>query len=195
MAGHTAVTAILLLAPSPPLLFMGQEWGSEQPFPFFCDFGPDLGPKVTAGRRREFARFPEFSDPAAQSRIPDPNAQTTFQSAILNWAALADDRSQYWLTLHRRLLTLRQAEIIPRLAGMSGEAAHYRLLSQRVLAVEWRLGDGSRLRLTANLGEAPAPLPEPPAGRLLYATSEEAGAAGDQGILPAWSVAWHIQET
>ena len=191
----TAVTAILLLAPSPPLLFMGQEWGSEQPFPFFCDFGPDLAPKVTAGRRQEFARFPEFSDPAAQARIPDPNAQTTFQSAILNWDALADDQSQHWLTLHRKLLTLRHTEIIPRLAGISGGAAHYRLLSERALAIEWRLGDGSHLHLIANLGEAPMQLTEQPTGRLLYATPDEAGTAGDRGVLPAWSVAWYLQET
>ena len=52
-----AAVAVLLLAPSPPLLFMGEEWAARQPFPFFCDFGPDLADKVREGRRREFARF------------------------------------------------------------------------------------------------------------------------------------------
>ena len=33
-----AAVAILLLAPSPPLLFMGEEFGAETPFLFFCDF-------------------------------------------------------------------------------------------------------------------------------------------------------------
>src|SRR6185437_15717099 len=46
----------LLLAPSPPLLFMGEEFGASTPFLFFCDFGPDLASKVTRGRRSEFAR-------------------------------------------------------------------------------------------------------------------------------------------
>ena len=47
-----AAMAILLLAPSPPLLFMGQEWGSRRPFAFFCDLEPDWRcrwPKGAAG--------------------------------------------------------------------------------------------------------------------------------------------------
>src|SRR5690606_14138336 len=57
-----AATAILLLAPAPPLLFMGEEWGAKEPFYFFCDFEPELGRLVREGRRNEFARFPQFSD-------------------------------------------------------------------------------------------------------------------------------------
>ena len=33
-----AALAITLLAPTVPMLFMGEEWGSRAPFPFFCDF-------------------------------------------------------------------------------------------------------------------------------------------------------------
>ncbi len=29
-------------SPAPPLLFMGEEWGATEPFPFFCDFTGDL---------------------------------------------------------------------------------------------------------------------------------------------------------
>ncbi|MBF0426198.1 MAG: malto-oligosyltrehalose trehalohydrolase, partial [Magnetococcales bacterium] len=32
-----AATTLILLAPQIPMLFMGQEWGCRQPFPFFCD--------------------------------------------------------------------------------------------------------------------------------------------------------------
>jgi 1,4-alpha-glucan branching enzyme/maltooligosyltrehalose trehalohydrolase len=63
-----AATAILLLAPSIPLLFMGQEWAAPEPFLFFSDFGPDLAAAVAEGRRREFARFREFADPTARAR-------------------------------------------------------------------------------------------------------------------------------
>ena len=52
-----AASAILLLAPSPPLLFMGEEFGAQSPFLFFCDFEKDLAQAVTAGRRNEFAHF------------------------------------------------------------------------------------------------------------------------------------------
>ena len=78
---------------------------------------------------------------------------------------------------------------------MRGEVAHYRLLSERALAVKWRLGDGSCLHLIANLGEVPVQRTEPPVGRLLYEIPPGAGTAIGQGILPAWSVAWYIQET
>ncbi|MCH5375760.1 MAG: malto-oligosyltrehalose trehalohydrolase, partial [Planctomycetes bacterium] len=42
-----AAISILLLAPSPPMLFMGDEFAAVQPFLFFCDFGPDLAASVT----------------------------------------------------------------------------------------------------------------------------------------------------
>ena len=41
-----AATAVLLLAPSLPLLFMGQEWAAREPFLFFSDLGPDLAPRI-----------------------------------------------------------------------------------------------------------------------------------------------------
>src|SRR5712671_4112711 len=53
-AAVAAALAIMLLAPMPPLLFMGEEWGSKQPFPFFCDSQGALADAVRQGRRREF---------------------------------------------------------------------------------------------------------------------------------------------
>ncbi|MGD8875115.1 MAG: malto-oligosyltrehalose trehalohydrolase, partial [Gammaproteobacteria bacterium] len=82
-----AATVLLLLAPAPPLLFMGEEWGCTQPFLFFCDFGPELAEQVVAGRRQEFAQFPQFSDPAARRRIPDPLDSATFRQSVLDWTA------------------------------------------------------------------------------------------------------------
>jgi 1,4-alpha-glucan branching enzyme len=58
-----ALSAIYLLLPQTPMIFMGEEWGAQQPFPFFCDFDGDLAEAVREGRREEFARFPEFADP------------------------------------------------------------------------------------------------------------------------------------
>jgi len=80
-----AVTAVLLLSPALPLLFMGQEWGADEPFLFFSDLGPDLGPGVAEGRRREFAQFPEFADPVVRERIPDPQAETTRARSEVTW--------------------------------------------------------------------------------------------------------------
>jgi maltooligosyltrehalose trehalohydrolase len=73
--------SLLLLSPYLPLLFMGEEYGEDHPFPFFCSFGdPHLAQAVREGRRREFAAF------AWQGEVPDPNAESTFASARPSWS-------------------------------------------------------------------------------------------------------------
>jgi maltooligosyltrehalose trehalohydrolase len=192
-AAVRAATAVLLLAPSPPLLFMGQEWGATQPFPFFCDFGGDLATAVTEGRRREFARFPEFSDAGARARIPDPNAAETFTAACLDWAGAGTEEARAWRRFHRELLALRAREIVPRLRQLRAAVAGFELAGGGALRAEWRLGDGARLALIANLGDAPVSGGPAPAGDLLYAVPELSGAY--DGHCPAWSVLWFLDRT
>src|SRR5262249_19338576 len=80
-AAQRLAASLLLLSPHLPLLFMGEEYGEERPFPFFCSFGdPQLVQNVREGRRREFAAF------AWQGGVPDPQAGATFASARLSWA-------------------------------------------------------------------------------------------------------------
>ncbi|MGO8916797.1 MAG: malto-oligosyltrehalose trehalohydrolase [Stellaceae bacterium] len=188
-AAIRVAAAIYLLSPQIPLLFMGEEWGAEQPFTFFCDFGPELAEKVREGRRREFAKFPEFRDPAARGRIPDPCAAATFAGAVLDWKAAERSPHRGWLAWYKRLLALRRREIVPRLAGIGGEAGRWRSLGERALQVGWRLGDGSHLLLFANFGAAAATLSQKPRGRLLYATGETPAAT-----LPALSAAFFLDE-
>ncbi|MFA7097756.1 MAG: malto-oligosyltrehalose trehalohydrolase [Gammaproteobacteria bacterium] len=184
-----ALAAVYLLAPSIPLLFMGEEWGTTRPFLFFCDFGPELGPKVTEGRRREFARFPEFQDPEARARIPDPEAVDTFLASRLDWAEPGQPEHREWLDLYRRLLDLRRREIVPRLSGIQGAAAECRVLGERALQARWVLGDGSTLHLLANLGDADwSGGVQRPAGELLHSTSARLAS----GRLPAWTTAWFL---
>jgi malto-oligosyltrehalose trehalohydrolase len=187
-----AVTAVLLLAPQPPMLFMGEEFAAEQPFLFFCDFGPELARAVTEGRRREFAQFKRFADPAARERIPDPNALATFATCVLDWQAIEQEPHRTTLELHRRLLALRRQWIAPRLAGMDNGAPQLKLLSERALAVGWLLGDGSRLSLVANLGDEALTVP-PETGTLLFATSKLDAAALAAARLPPWSASWHLE--
>jgi maltooligosyltrehalose trehalohydrolase len=186
-----AAVAVLLLAPSPPLLFMGEEWAAKEPFLFFCDFGPDLAAAVTEGRRKEFARFRRFADPAARERIPDPNDPDTFHRSCLDWAEPERPGHRDWLALYRRLLALRPAEIVPRLRGMEGGQGSYEPVGGTGLMVRWGLGDGSRLVLCANLGEEPLGGFPPGSGAPLYATHD--GPLPEAGVLPAWAVVWFIQ--
>lgn len=187
-AALRAATAVLLLAPALPLLFMGQEWAADSPFPFFCDLGADLAAAVTAGRRAEFARFARFRDPAARNAIPDPNDPRTFTRAVLDWSQRECAPHAEWLALHRELLALRRRAIVPRLRGTQPVRARYRVAGATAVRVEWRLADRAVLTLMANLGAQPLAAGPRPVGALLYATP---GAAAG-GALPPWSAAWFL---
>ncbi len=186
-----AAMAILLLAPQPPLLFMGEEWAAREPFPFFCDFEGELAQKVTEGRRGEFARFDRFRDETARLLIPDPSAPETFESARLDWSVQHHPDHAQWLSLYRGLLAVRAREITPRLPG-DGAGSASTSIEGELLTVRWQLGDGAWLHLTANLHDAPRPRAELPVGQLLYATSDQLGDALTGSALPAWCVVWTL---
>lgn len=145
-----AAIALLLLAPQIPLFFMGDECGSRAPFLYFTDHDAALAEAVREGRRREFASFAAFADPQARARIPDPNALATFEASRLD--PEPDDAAE-WRALWQRLLDLRHAEIVPRLPGT--RALQALPIGDRAVQACWRLGDGARLWLQANLGPAP----------------------------------------
>jgi len=191
-----AATAIVLLAPQVPLLFMGEETGTQQPFPFFCDFGPELAQAVTEGRRREFASFARFAEQAAREAIPDPNDPATFEAARLDWAQLAaEPAAQAWLAHYRGLLALRRRWLAEQPPPLPGTGAAFQVGEDDALRVQWRLAGGARRVLIAQLRPHPAPAAAVPvpAASPLYATPEGYGAALAAGRLPAWSAAWYLE--
>ncbi|MEA2783162.1 MAG: glycogen debranching enzyme [Rhodospirillaceae bacterium] len=151
-----AVASIYLLLPEVPMLFMGEEWSARQPFLFFCDFAGELGAAVREGRRREFAKFPEFRDPQTRERIPDPQADETFASAKLDWDDLTREPHAGWLDWYRRVLAMRRQTILPILPNIPGHAGRYEVLGDGAVIVRWRVGAGGELRLDANLSSASA---------------------------------------
>jgi malto-oligosyltrehalose trehalohydrolase len=186
-----AATAILLLMPQIPLLFMGQEWASKQPFLFFCDFEDELAGKVRDGRRNEFARFPEFSDPALRKKIPDPIAVETFKRSVLDWNALDKPAAARWCDRHKTLLALREKYIVPLLERSPKPQAVWQLIGERGLTAAWRFDDTSTLSLFANLSDNPLPLDESLEDPVIYATHDELNATPVQN-LPAWSAIWSL---
>jgi maltooligosyltrehalose trehalohydrolase len=187
-----AAVAILLLAPSIPLLFMGEEWGVHEPFPFFCDFYGELAQKVVAGRRGEFARFERFKQQAARESIPDPGLDATFESARLDWSALDQSDHATWLGLYRSLLQIRASEIAPRLRGMQGGARH--AVDGSFLEAHWTLGDGTHLHLVANLGDTTCERVIPARGRILHVSRPGLDTAVDAWTLSGWTVVWTLED-
>jgi len=175
-----AALAITLLAPPIPMLFMGEEWGSKVPFPFFCDFNGGLADAVRKGRRDEYAwAYERYGD-----EVPDPLREATFRSAILDWKTRSGDGRER-LALVRELLSIRRRHITPHLAGArfgKAEAA-----DDGLLTANWRLGDGANLSLTANLSDhAIAAQAEYAPGTPIW------GTAG--GAITPWSVLWRLDE-
>lgn len=214
-----AVAAVHLLAPSPPLLFMGEEFASTTPFLYFCDFGPELAAAVTRGRREEFARFAQFAAPEAREAIPDPSDPRTFLASKLDWETLTEPRHAEWLAFYRHLLAVRQREIVPLLPGLRVGKARFELLGEGGIRVAWPIfparstgfsrfsarpnrlkavlrtkAGAGELILLANLGPAPLEnVPRPP-GRVLAASEPDQGAALETGHLPGWYAIWYGPE-
>jgi maltooligosyltrehalose trehalohydrolase len=179
-----AAAAVLLLAPSPPMLFMGEEWAAPEPFPYFCDFEPELAGKVREGRLREFAHF--------QGQVPDPCDAATFESARLDWNRPAKPPHSRMFDHYRRLLAIRQRDIVPLLPRILGGAC-VALDPGGAFAVDWRLREDGVLHLLANLKDTPAPIVGRPAGRMIFATHPGIRAALARNELAPWSVTWLLE--
>lgn len=113
-AAYRAASALLLLLPETPLLFMGQEWGASTPFLYFTDHHEELGRLVSAGRRREFRRFSAFA-----GDVPDPQSSGTFERSRLQWEEVERAPHVATFRLYRDLLALRRNHAALRRCGCS----------------------------------------------------------------------------
>ena len=143
-AAFRAMSALLLLAPYTPLLFMGQEWNATSPFFYFTDHHGDLGHQVTAGRRREL----DASGLPGATETPDPQAEATFHRSKLDWAERDLPAHAGVLALYRELLRLRSAHPALRERARGSFAA--RPLGDDALLLE-RRGGGRSLTVVVNV--------------------------------------------
>lgn len=197
-----AATALLLLSPQIPLLFMDEEYGSTRPFLFFTDYTGELADAVREGRRREFARFSSFSDEKRRAQIPDPNDVKTFAASS---PPAPDEAPQYsddetrdrldWMHFYKSALAVRAKLITPRLkhskacgvtvltAANGGDA--------NALVARWKLADGETLSIALNLSKENVALAEAPAGKVIFETPPRVREQVDVKVLPAYAfVAW-----
>ena len=184
---YRALTALLLLGPSTPMLFQGQEFAASSPFFYFADHNPELGKLVAKGRAEFLRQFPSIACAACDPFVMDPGAESTFERSKLDLSEREKHRDI--LDLHRDLLKLRRSDPVfsrVRARGIDGA-----VLGPHAFVLRYFGGEAGDRLLLVNLGKtlhldsAPEPLLEPPEGRLWeLAWSSEAPCYGGCGTPP-----------
>jgi maltooligosyltrehalose trehalohydrolase len=207
-------TAIVLLMPSPPLLFMGEEYGATQPFLFFADWQGELREAVRRGRCAEFAHFARHAQAAREGRLPDPCSRETFERCKLDPAEAVAPAAVAARATISELLALRASQIVPRLQRLAARG-HEASVRGTLIELRWRFvtaaDDEARdphrgpaparwLQMQANLGAEPLSVAAPPpTAELLHGVGDFAegpaadGAAAAEAAtrLGMWSGRWH----
>ncbi|MHB8173051.1 MAG: malto-oligosyltrehalose trehalohydrolase [Nitrospirota bacterium] len=178
-----AMTEIFLLSPAPPLIFMGQEYASESPFPFFSDLSPELAPAVYEGRLRHFSEKLMFNERYNLDEMPDPFDEKTFRMAKLDYERLPEPGPAFWHKLYKDLIEIRRKEIVPRLKGVKVDGAGFEMQGDSAFKAWWTLNDGNILTLAANLGDDASDCPELPDYPPLYKT--------DNSLIPGVGAQFH----
>lgn len=180
-----AARVLLLLSPMVPMVFMGEEWGSQQPFLYFTDHSAELAKAVCEGRRNEFAEFGKFSGEDGRELIPDPNDVTSFDKSRPGYASLKTPYQQQCLEAYRQLLAVRATEITPRLVG--AHSAGVTILGEGAVSAFWRMGDERLLRIDLNLGQSAVAVKAPWEQVQVLFNQGVDPASLAQGLLPAFS--------
>ncbi|HEX7318716.1 MAG TPA: malto-oligosyltrehalose trehalohydrolase [Pyrinomonadaceae bacterium] len=182
-----AMTALMLLLPSTPMLFMGQEFAASAPFHYFADHEPDLAEKVRRGRAEFLAQFRSIATRETRKRLPDPDALETFERCKLDHRERDSHREVY--ELHRDLLRLRRDDAV--FNAQEPRALDGAVLGQQAFVLRYFGNDSDDRLLVVNFGAdlnlnpAPEPLLAPPAGKVWRTVwSSEDYAYGGTGTPP-----------
>lgn len=158
-----AMTALLLLGPGTPMLFMGQEFAASTPFLYFADHEPALAARVREGRREFLKQFPSLAD----AELSAPEDPATFHRCVLDWTER--EKHGHIYLLHQELIRLRRDDaILGRRRQRGPEGA---VLGAEAFVLRYTDDAGDDRLLIVNLGRelhfspAPQPLLAPPLNR------------------------------
>ncbi|MGE5444214.1 MAG: malto-oligosyltrehalose trehalohydrolase [Ignavibacteriales bacterium] len=196
-ARYRAITALMLLAPGTPMLFMGQEFGASNPFLYFADYREEaLAKRLHQGRKEFLVQFPSYGSPEAQERVPDPCALSTFERSKLDFSERESHAGIY--LFHQDLLRLRREDSV--IAAQANEHIDGAVLSPGALILRFFGEDRDDRLLVVNLGPdieynpAPEPLLAPISGgswRLIW-SSDDPRYGGPGIINPCGKRGWRL---
>ena len=192
-----ALTALLLLAPETPMLFMGQEFAASTHF-CFSRISPmrSSASKCMKDGNNFLAQFPSVASPEAQAAVPDPCDPALFQRSKLDLSERR--RHAEWYALHQRLLRLRRED--PIIGKQARRASRRRVIGLQAFVMRYFGEDEDDRLLIVNLGAdlrympAPEPLLAPsPRGPWEFVWSSDAPRYGGPGIVePLSEKGWFV---
>ncbi|WP_416067991.1 malto-oligosyltrehalose trehalohydrolase [Rhizobium sp. ZK1] len=185
-----ALTAILLLSPHIPFLFMGEEYGERQPFYFFTDYTGELAKIVREGRMAEAEGFGGLKAGRTVADLPDPNTLSTFENSKLDWQWRENEEGRKSLAFVASLLQLRKTYIVPLLKQSSAIGSGALEAPEGAVAVWWKFANLT-LALRANLSGQALVMPSV-AGTVIYERYGKEAKPAENGALPPHSVIFAI---
>jgi maltooligosyltrehalose trehalohydrolase len=145
---------VVLLSPYIPLLFMGEEYGEDQPFFYFVNHSDaELIEAVRKGRKEEFKAFKWQGDP------PDPQSSETFLKSKIRWEKRNEGRHKVLLDYYKNLIKLRRD--IPALSNLDKNSLDVFGLEDEKLLLMRRWQDGSEVFSVFNFNDVDARLAAP----------------------------------
>ncbi len=181
---QAAGAALYLLAPTTPMLFMGEEWAASTPWQFFTSFAEDwLERAVRDGRQAEFG-----SHGWSAEGVPDPQDPATRDRSVLDW-------SEVHRGVHARMLRWYSACTSVRHERLSTGPTRLREGSasfdedDRWFVLARRPAGHEGLAVVANLSPQPRAVPVHDPGEVLLEWEPGTAVEGGSVWLPARSVA------
>jgi len=195
---YRALSAVLLLTPPTPLLFMGQEFGSTTPFNYFADHDVDLKQIVRDGRWGYIRMFPRTAKWGDNGELADPSSRDTFENSKLDWDECR--RHEAMLRFHADLLRLRRED--PIFSQQDWKMLDGAVVGPEAFILRWFAPDENDRLLCVNLGRdmdwrpVPEPLAAPPRDqdwRLLWSSErfEYAGGGAAEFNARDWIIPGH----
>ena len=144
---HRALTTLYLLAPSTPLIFMGEEFAASSPFLYFADHEPELAALVEKGRKEFMCQFESIQHPTLLDRMTAPHDEATFQRCKLDFAERKRNAPIY--ALFEDALRLRRED--PAFSAQDKDRLHGAVLGEGAFVLRFALGTGEDRLLVVNL--------------------------------------------
>jgi maltooligosyltrehalose trehalohydrolase len=142
------VAGLVILSPYVPMLFMGEEYGEENPFLYFVSHGDkDLVEAVRKGRRAEFSAF------AWKGEAPDPQSKDTFNQSKLQWSYGHNKRQNQLREFYKQLIQLRKTS--PALAKPDKQQMQVQMESDSLVLHMIYEGDNPQLYCLFNISKQP----------------------------------------